>query len=87
MTQDISKLCGNYGGEIADPVAPVAYIRRLPESATLILAMNCSPVTVKVRPVWHRISFRLRLNPATYLPRPRPVPLREITPGAEREAA
>ena len=87
MAREISALCGNYGGEMADPVVPVAYIRQLPESRALVLAMNRSPIAVKVRPVWRRISFRLRLNPAPYLPLPRPMPLREITPGAEGEAA
>ena len=87
MAQEISTLAGMYGGEMALPVVPVPYIRQLPESRALVLAMNRSPIAVKVRPVWRRITFRLRLNPAPYLPLPQPVPLREITPGAEGEAA
>jgi type IV secretion system protein VirD4 len=87
MAEAISKLCGFYGGEMADPVVPIAYIRQLPESRALILAMNRSPLTVKVRPVWRRLSFRLRLNPAPYVPLPGPVALPGLTHGAEGEAA
>jgi hypothetical protein len=36
---------------MALPVVPVAYIRQLPESRALVLAMNRSPIAVKVRPV------------------------------------
>jgi hypothetical protein len=49
--------------------------------------MNRSPIAVKVRPVWRRTSFRLRLNPAAWLPLPEPVPLTPIRPEAEGEAA
>jgi hypothetical protein len=72
---------------MALPVVPVAYIRQLPESRALVLAMNRSPITVKVRPVWRRLPFRLGLNPAAYLPLPEPVPLPPVMPGAEGEAA
>jgi len=47
--------------------------------------MNRSPSAVKVRPVWRRVSFRLRMNPAAYVPLPEPVALPEIVPGAEDE--
>jgi type IV secretory pathway TraG/TraD family ATPase VirD4 len=87
MAEEISKLAGMYGGEMALPVVPVAYIRQLPESRALVLAMNRSPITVKVRPVWRRPSFRLGLNPAAYMPLPERVTLLEIVPGAEGEAA
>ena len=79
MADGISKLCGTYGGEMASPVVPVAYIRQLPESRALVLAMNRSLIAVKVRPVWRRASFRLRFNPPAYQPLPEPVWL----PGAE----
>ena len=49
--------------------------------------MNRAPITVKVRPVWRRASFRLRTNPPAYLPLPEPVPLPELRPGTESEAA
>jgi type IV secretion system protein VirD4 len=89
MAEDISTLCGNYGGEMADPVVPAAYLRQLPESRALVLAMNRSPLAVKVRPVWRRLSFRLRLNPAAYqpLPAPRWIPELVENPGTEGEAA
>ena len=87
MAEEISKLCGNYGGAMADPVVPMAYIRQLPESRALVLAMNRSPLAVKVRPVWRRVSFRLRMHPAAYVPLPEPVALLKIMPGAEGEAA
>jgi hypothetical protein len=87
MAEEISKLAGMYGGEMALPVVPVAYIRQLPESRALVLAMNRSPITVKVRPVWRRLAFRLGLNPAAYMPLPERVTLLEIVPGAEGEAA
>ncbi len=87
MAEEISKLAGMYGGEMTLPVVPVAYLRQLPESRALVLAMNRSPIAVKVRPVWRRVSFRLRMNPAAYVPLRGPVPLHEIQPGAEGEAA
>ena len=87
MAEEISKLAGMYGGEMALPVVPVAYIRQLPESRALVLAMNRSPIAVKVRPVWRRLSFRLESNPPAYLPLPEPITLPEITSGAEDEAA
>ena len=87
MAEEISTLAGMYGGEMALPVVPVAYIRQLPESRALVLAMNRSPIAVKVRPVWRRASFRLRINPAAWLPLPEPVPLTPIRPEAEGEAA
>ena len=87
MAEEISKLAGMYGGEMALPVVPVAFIRQLPESRALVLAMNRSPIAVKVRPVWRRVSFRLRMNPAAYRPLPEPVPLPEITRQPESEAA
>lgn len=74
-------------GEMALPVVPVAYLRQLPESPALVLAMNRSPIAVKVCPVWRRASFRLRANPAVYVPLPEPVALPQIKPGAEGEAA
>ena len=88
MAEEISTLAGMYGGEMALPVVPVAYLRQLPESrAALVLAMNRSPIAVKVRPVWRRASFRLRANPPAYVPMPEPVTFRQIKPGAEGEAA
>jgi hypothetical protein len=87
MAEEISKLCGNYGGAVADPVVPMAYLRQLPESRALVLAMNRSPLAVRVRPVWRRVSFRLRMHPAAYVLLPEPVALPEIMPGAEGEAA
>ena len=87
MAEEISKLAGNYGGEMALPVVPVAYIRQLPESRALVLAMNRSPIAVKVRPIWRRAAFRLRINPPAYQPLPQPVALPQIRPGAGSEAA
>ena len=87
MAEELSKLTGMYGGEMALPVVPVAFIRQLPESRALVLAMNRSPIAVKVRPVWHRVSFRLRMNRAAYMPVPGLVPLPGLTRDAESEAA
>jgi hypothetical protein len=72
MAEEISTLAGMYGGEMALPVVPVAYLRQLPESRALVLAMNRSPIAVKVRPVWRRASFRLRANPPAWMPLPQP---------------
>jgi hypothetical protein len=74
-------------GEMALPVVPVAYLRQLPESRALVLAMNRSPIAVKVRPVWRRASFRLRANPPAYVPMPGPVAFPQIKLGADGEAA
>jgi len=87
MAEEISRLAGTYGGEMALPVVPVAYIRQLPESRALVLAMNWSPIAVKVRPIWRRAAFRLRINPPAYQPLPQPVALPQIRPGAGSEAA
>jgi hypothetical protein len=87
MAEEISKLAGNYGGEMALPVVPVAYIRQLPESRALVQAMNRSPIAVKVRAIWRRAAFRLRINPPAYQLLPRPVALPQIRPGAGSEAA
>jgi len=87
MAEEISKLAGTYGGAMALPVVPVAYIRQLPESRALVLAMNWSPIAVKVRPIWRRAAFRLRINPPAYQPLPQPVALPQIRPGAGSEAA
>src|SRR5579859_7022125 len=87
MAQEISTLAGMYGGEMALPVVPVAYIRQLPESRALVLAMNRSPIAVKVRPVWRRAAFRLHTNPPAYMPLPEPLPLPRLLPGTESEAA
>jgi hypothetical protein len=55
------------------PAVPEAYIRQLPESRALVIAMNRSPLAVKVRPVWRRISFRFGLNPAPFVTPVRPM--------------
>ena len=55
------------------PAVPEAFIRQLPESRALVIAMNRSPLAVKVRPVWRRISFRLGLNPAPFVTPVRPM--------------
>ena len=65
---EISHLCGQVpAGESMRPAVPEAYIRQLPESRALVIAMNRSPLAVKVRPVWRRITFRLGLNPAPFV--------------------
>lgn len=87
MAEEISTLAGMYGGEMALPVVPVAYLRQLPESRALVLAMNRSPIAVKVPPMWRRASFRLRANPPVYAPMPELVAFPQIKPGAEGEAA
>jgi hypothetical protein len=71
---------------MALPVVPVAYLRQLPESRALVLAMNRSPIMAKVRPV-RRASFRLRANPPAYVPLPEPVASPQVKLGAEGEAA
>ena len=74
MGSEISRLCGQVpAGESMRPAVPEAYIRQLPESRALVIAMNRSPLAVKVRPVWCRITFRLRLNPAPFVTLGRPV--------------
>ena len=74
MGSEISRLCGQVpSGESMRPAVPEAYIRQLPESRALVIAMNRSPLAVKVRPVWRRITFRLGLNPAPFVTPGRPV--------------
>jgi type IV secretory pathway TraG/TraD family ATPase VirD4 len=86
MAEGVS-LAGTNRGETALPVAPAAYIRQLPGSRALVLAMNQPPIAVKVRPVWRRAFFRLGLNPPAYLSQPQPVALSGTWPGGEDEAA
>ena len=63
MAEQISALCGSYGNETSERIVPVAYIRQLPELRALVVAMNRAPITVKVRPIWRRVSYRLGMMP------------------------
>jgi type IV secretory pathway TraG/TraD family ATPase VirD4 len=63
ILEKVSKLCGEVTIYHDDnprsvPVAPVDFLRRLPDSRALVLRMNLSPVVVKVRPVWKRLDRR-----------------------------
>ena len=66
--RDIAELSGRLPGDQGDGrddwVAPVAFIRVLPNWRALVLRLNLFPVVVKVRPFWRRPAFRLRANPA-----------------------
>ncbi len=66
--RDISELCGRLPGDQGDGrndmVAPVAFIRTMPNWRALVIRLNLFPVVVKVRPFWRRAAFRLRANPA-----------------------
>jgi hypothetical protein len=74
MGSEISRLCGQVpAGEGMRPAVPEAFIRQLPESRALVIAMNRSPLAVKVRPVWRRVSFRFGLNPTPFVTPVRPV--------------
>jgi hypothetical protein len=72
---------------MALPVVPVAYIRQLPESRALVLAMNRSPIAVKVRPRLTPRLLRAADQPARLLAATEPVPLAPVLPGAEGQAA
>jgi type IV secretion system protein VirD4 len=64
--QDVSVLCGTLpGGEARglNPIVPVEYLVRLPNSYALVLNGNLSPNSVKVRPYWRRWRTRLGLAP------------------------
>jgi hypothetical protein len=72
--EKVSRLCGRvrvgHGEHARDvEVAPVDFLRMLPDTRALVLRMNLSPVVVKVRPVWKRWDRRLwRHAPAAPLP-------------------
>jgi hypothetical protein len=65
--KDISELCGTIPvpqgeGTVFGPVVPPDFIRTLPTGRALIISMNQSPVVVKFRPVWKRLSHRSALR-------------------------
>lgn len=56
----LSTLCGTITqDETKIPVISPESIRMLPDTRALIILVNRSPVTVKFRIPWHRISYRL----------------------------
>jgi hypothetical protein len=77
MLETVAEVCGTVAqteGERRVQVlaCPPAFVRKLPRSWALILAGSGNPVVVKTRPVWKRLSARLRLavappNLDTYL--------------------
>jgi type IV secretion system protein VirD4 len=63
--ESVSRLCGTTGsGESERRVCPPELLRTLPENRALVISVNRYPLVIKFRPIWKRISFRLRRNPA-----------------------
>ena len=74
--EDVSKLCGSVrDGDREIPVAPVEFLRMLPDWRALVLRMNLSPVVVKFRPVWRRADRRFPLRYLVREPVPLPIPV------------
>jgi type IV secretory system conjugative DNA transfer VirD4/TraG family protein len=72
--EDISRLCGTIAAgddDKAVPVVPPEVIRGLPDWRALVIRMNLSPVVVKFRPAWKRLSFRFGRRVPVYVPQPR----------------
>jgi hypothetical protein len=81
--EDISRLCGTIAAgddDKAVPVIPLEVIRGLPDWRALVIRMNLSPVVVKFRPAWKRLSFRFGRRVPVYVPRPRPASYLEREP-------
>ena len=73
---------------VADRARPLESVEQAPaEMASDQVIDGSAPIAVMVRPVWRRVSFRLRMNPTPYMPLPGLVPLPELTRDAESEAA
>jgi type IV secretory pathway TraG/TraD family ATPase VirD4 len=56
-------ILGEPGEQPPVSVVPPEFIRALPDTRALIIRMNLSPVVVKIRPAWKRLSHRLRFAP------------------------
>jgi hypothetical protein len=66
VLDEVADVCGQVGARDGDRRAqvqavPPAFVSRLPARRALILAAGAVPVVVKLRPVWARLSSRLRL--------------------------
>ena len=64
---DLSALCGLVRAGTGEnrtevPVAPPAFIRRMPKWRALIITADLSPLVVKTRPIWKRTTYRLGLH-------------------------
>jgi type IV secretion system protein VirD4 len=99
---EVSRLCGTVmigrGDSPVDSVqvAPIDFLRTLPQSWALILRGALSPVVVRTRPAWKRIDYRLarlglslRRPPApVQVPAPAEVPTLELANvGADGDTA
>jgi hypothetical protein len=66
VLDDVADVCGQVGAREGDrrvqvQAVPPAFVSRLPARRAFILAGGVNPVVVKLRPVWARLSSRLRL--------------------------
>jgi type IV secretion system protein VirD4 len=57
---DISDLCDTIpDGDRFIPACTPGLVRTLPDHHALVVSRNCSPLVVRVRPIWHRLRHRL----------------------------
>ena len=66
VLDEVADVCGQVGAREGDrrvqvQAVPPAFVSRLPARRAFILAGGVNPVVVKLRPVWARLSSRLRL--------------------------
>ena len=66
VLDEVADVCGQVGAREGDrrvqvQAVPPAFLSRLPARRAFILAGGAYPVVVKLRPVWARLSSRLRL--------------------------
>ena len=66
VLDEVAAVCGQVGAREGDrrvqvQAVPPAFVSRLPARRAFILAGGVNPVVVKLRPVWARLSSRLRL--------------------------
>lgn len=67
VLDEVAGVCGQVAAREADhrvqvQAVPPAFVSRLPARRAFILAGGVNPVVVKLRPVWARLSSRLRLT-------------------------
>ena len=92
VLDEVADVCGQVGAREGDrrvqvQAVPPAFVSRLPARRAFILAGGVNPVVVKLRPVWARLSARLRLAVAPPVLDAALAPERDLPVGASWAAS
>jgi type IV secretion system protein VirD4 len=87
--EDVSRVCGTLGEEDDDRVriVPPDVLRRLPKHTALVIAMDLSPVIVRVTRAWKRRSVRRLARQVPAAPALREIPAEELVGQSAPEPA